>query len=1221
MAKNSGRRIFKKEKVAEDWCFQCKDGGELMICDHGGCLKAYHPECAGVEDSVLTSDEPWICGRHACLICKGKSYYQCYCCDRASCWSCIGEIDFVHLKGRNGLCNNCLKLALLVEENRNIDSDGEIADFRDRETYECLFREYYELVKEKEGIDKNKLLAGKAQLDKEKRCQISSYSNKRCEKEDEQFSSGNKNFNDGEPKKKKLKMKRCTQQKTKTQSKVIGSLEQNKLSSIWYSTAPKSQFAALIPENIKLVYLRRSLVMELIKQPESIKTKIIGSFVLVKLDPQRNSHQLVQITGVFSGAKLGSSDTCNSESSIQVSNVATDVSLTMLSDNDIFEEDCDVLRKNVKAGLQKKLTIVELDQRAKILHEDITKHRIARELKVLQGKIDQANEKGWRQELTKHLNRRYLLQQDSYLSSVLENIPRVTPEEIEPVSLDGNDNQIVTTIKKNITGVTPEKIDSEPLAENDDGKLSSDNGDFSGGGPPKKGDEKKTYTQQKTKMQRRDTSQKKEFVGWGSKSLIDFLHFIGHDTREKLSPYDVTSMVIKYANENDLIHPIEKKKILCDIQLEALLGGKVVNKDKILSLLISHFVENEERLQKNELDHDLEDNDTEMFVASKTEKKVEQNKSSSIWYSTAAQSQFAALIPENIKLVYLKRSLVLEMIKKPESFETKIIGSFVRVKLDPRDFELRNSHQLVQITASVSGIQPVSSDNCCCKSSIQVSNIAKNVCLNTLSDDEFSNEECDEFRKKVKDGIFKKLTVVELEQRAKILHEDITNHRIARELKVLQGKIDQANEKGWRQELTKHLNRRYHLQQDSYLSSVLENIPRVTPEEIEPVSLDRNDNQIVTTIKKNITGVTPGKIDSEPLAENDDGKLSSDNGDFSGEGPPKKGDEKKTYTQQKTKMQRRDTSQKKEFVGWGSKSLIDFLQFIGHDTREKLSPYDVTSMVIKYVNENDLIHPIENRKILCDIQLEALFGGKVVNRDIILSLLISHFVENEERLQKNELDHDLEDNDTEMFVASKTEKKVEQNKRSSIWYSTAAQSQFAALIPENIKLVYLKRSLVLEMIKKPESFETKIIGSFVRVKLDPRDFELRNSHQLVQITGIQPVSSDNCCCKSSIQVSNIAKNVCLNTLSDDEFSNEECDEFRKKVKDGIFKKLTVVELEQRAKILHEDITNHRIARELELALQNIPKVIPEEVESLDGDDNQMHVCSDEATLQNKIILE
>ena len=63
----------------------------------------------------------------------------------------------------------------------------------------------------------------------------------------------------------------------------------------------------------------------------------------------------------------------------------------------------------------------------------------------------------------------------------------------------------------------------------------------------------------------------------------------------------------------------------------------------------------------------------------------------------------------------------------------------------------------------------------------------------------------------------------------------------------------------------------------------------------------------------------------------------------------------------------------------------------------------------------------------------------------IFSHLESHFVENEKRLRKDELDHDLEEDDTEMLVASKTKKKVEQNQRSSISYSTAVQSQFAAL--------------------------------------------------------------------------------------------------------------------------------------------------------------------------------
>ncbi|KAG5631288.1 hypothetical protein H5410_003005 [Solanum commersonii] len=65
---------------------------------------------------------------------------------------------------------------------------------------------------------------------------------------------------------------------------------------------------------------------------------------------------------------------------------------------------------------------------------------------------------------------------------------------------------------------------------------------------------------------------------------------------------------------------------------------KVVNRRKILSLPERHFVYNEERLQNDRLDDDLEDDDTEILVAPKNEVKVEQNKKSSNWYSTAAQS-------------------------------------------------------------------------------------------------------------------------------------------------------------------------------------------------------------------------------------------------------------------------------------------------------------------------------------------------------------------------------------------------------------------------------------------------------------------------------------------------------------------------------------------------------------------------------------------------------
>ncbi|XP_047250779.1 uncharacterized protein At5g08430-like [Capsicum annuum] len=564
-----------------------------MICEYGKCLKAYHRVCVekdGLDLSHLMSDGTWICGWHRCIVCHEKSDFRCYCCKRASCSRCIGHIDFVHLKGKYGFCNNCLKLALLVEEGRNVDSDGENVDLRDRETYEGLFREYYEIVMEKEGFDKNRLLKrlhdGKAQLDKEKLGLISSTSDKHSEEEDEQLASDNGEFSDGEPPKKRFKKKRSTTKKT-----------------------------------------------------------------------------------------------------------------------------------------------------------------------------------------------------------------------------------------------------------------------------------------------RRGSSNKREFVGWGSKPLIEFLQLIGEDTTERLSEYAVSEKVTDYIKEHNLIHPVEETMILCDVHLEALFGKKVVKKQRMLSLLKSHFHKDEEQLQNDELDQDLED-DTELLVSPKPEKKVERNKISSfwssIWYSAAAQSQYAALIPENIKLVYLKKSLVEEMIKQPESIETKIVGSFVRVQLHPGK---RNSdHQLVQITA----IEHGSSDKCSPESFVQVSDMARNVCLTMLSDGEIKKEECDELKEKVKAGLVKKLTIVELEQKAKILHEDITKHRIAQELVLLQKLINNANEKGWRHKVNQYIWRSQILKTTAYLSSQLENIPQVIPEEVELESPDTNDNQVqqcsdeTTSIKQqDIPRVTPEKVHLEPPAKDE----------------------------------------------------------------------------------------------------------------------------------------------------------------------------------------------------------------------------------------------------------------------------------------------------------------------------------------------------------------
>ena len=61
-------------------------------------------------------------------------------------------------------------------------------------------------------------------------------------------------------------------------------------------------------------------------------------------------------------------------------------------------------------------------------------------------------------------------------------------------------------------------------------------------------------------------------------------------------------------------------------------------------------------------------------------------------------------------------------------------------------------------------------------------------------------------------------------------------------------------------------------------------------------------------------------------------------------------------------------------------------------------------------------------------------------------------------------------------------------------------SGFAAIISSNIKL-YLRTSLIEELLKQPETFDGKVLESFVRIKSDPNDYLQKNSHLLLQVIG------------------------------------------------------------------------------------------------------------------------
>ncbi|TYI34054.1 hypothetical protein ES332_A04G177300v1 [Gossypium tomentosum] len=539
----------KKEEIAEDYCFFCKDGGLLRVCDYKNCLKSFHPQCVGRDDSLLETDERWFCGWHFCFICSKPAKFHCFCCPSAICGRCLCDVEFAIVKGKRAFCNTCLELALLIEDKKNVNANGVKVDFNDRETYEFLFKGYWEWVKEKEGLTLKQLHSSDRLLKDGKNYDFQMNCNHREEDtgdfEDDSISEGD-DWADNQARRKKETKGKLSLSNRKRKSKkmeyigwaskqlteflifvgknvkqelsqydvatiVTEYCKENKLfhpekkktvicderlqsllgrksvnrngiyklltvhfsenleqseDSVCFSskeddnisvpcnkrqrksspdwkfeeqetaTSPsESCLAAIVSRNIKLIYLKKSLVLEL-AQLDTFYDKMVGSFVRVKSDPndyfQKNSHMLVQVKGI---KDTSMKENTNSTILLQVSNMVKDIPVCKLSDDDFTEEEIDDLNRRMRTRMLERPTVLDLEQKARSLHEDITKHWITKELALLRSQINRANEKGWRRELSEYMYKMQLLQTPSEQSRLIHEVPEVVAEP-EPSSVD-----------------------------------------------------------------------------------------------------------------------------------------------------------------------------------------------------------------------------------------------------------------------------------------------------------------------------------------------------------------------------------------------------------------------------------------------------------------------------------------------------------------------------------------------------------------------------------------------------------------------------------------------------------------------------------------------------------------------------------------------------------------------------------------------------------------
>ncbi|XP_071724551.1 uncharacterized protein At5g08430-like [Rutidosis leptorrhynchoides] len=338
----------------------------------------------------------------------------------------------------------------------------------------------------------------------------------------------------------------------------------------------------------------------------------------------------------------------------------------------------------------------------------------------------------------------------------------------------------------------------------------------------------------KRKFLRPSKKMKMEYTGWGSTALIRFLKSLGHDVSNKISRSDVTSLIDNYVNENRLLHPTKKKRIDCDPNLFSIFGKKNISRVKIYDLLEQHFTENKEDSSSDDTGSG-EDDYLLNFLDEDSKEDGSHHKKDSLPKTEAPPKKrkgFAAIIPENIKLLYLKRSLIEELLIKDPCpiFEAKMVGSFIRIKNDPNDYLQKSSHQLVQVR----GVKEITDrQGVAPRIVFEVFNYSKDIPFSIISDDNFTEEECESLHQKVIDGLLKKPTIVEFEEKVRALHEDITKHWLDREIPLLQKLIDRANEKGWRKELFEYMERKTLLQKPDEKSRLLREIPYVIAEEVK----------------------------------------------------------------------------------------------------------------------------------------------------------------------------------------------------------------------------------------------------------------------------------------------------------------------------------------------------------------------------------------------------
>ncbi|CAL9767597.1 unnamed protein product [Musa acuminata subsp. burmannicoides] len=320
---------------------------------------------------------------------------------------------------------------------------------------------------------------------------------------------------------------------------------------------------------------------------------------------------------------------------------------------------------------------------------------------------------------------------------------------------------------------------------------------------------------------------------------------------------------------------------------------------------------------------------------------------------------------------------------------------------------------------------------------------------------------------------------------------------------------------------------------------------------------------------------------------NDDQEASSDStpGHHEGSISSRKKVRKRSKKSAETEVPAQDVDSEKKSLSedskWASPVLLEFVAHMKNGDKSVLSQFDVQALLLDYIKRNNLRDPRRKSQIICDARLQNMFGKLRVGHFEMLKLLESHFLIKEapqigmDDNQGGTIDSDSGQIDAEEhnMTSIGSDKRLKTRKRVGERELQANLDEYAAIDAHNINLIYLRRNLMEDLIND-DNFSKNVVGSFVRIRISGAG-QKQDMYRLVQIIGTHVLAEKYKLGKKTtdiaLEILNLNKTeiLSIDSISNQDFTEEECKRLRQSIKCGLINRLTVGDLLEKAQVLQE----------------------------------------------------